>query len=232
MGGPAWIAASGIQLDAETTDLVAAAEQDGRTAAVVAVDGTPQAVITVGDTVRPTSADAVRRLRDLGLRPLMLTGDNLGAARQVADEVGIAASDVVAGLLPEDKLARIARLQEEGHVVAMVGDGVNDAAALAQADLGIAMGGGTDAAIEAGDLTLVRSDLAAAADAIQLSQATLRTVRVNLGWAFGYNVAAIPLAAAGLLTPMVAGAAMALSSVLVVGNSLRLRAWRPTTVRR
>jgi Cu+-exporting ATPase len=227
VGAASWLAAGGAPLGGETADLVAKAEGDGRTAVVVAVDGMAQAVITIGDAVRPSSPDAVRRLRALGLRPLMLTGDNLGAARRVADEVGIAPSDVFAGLLPEDKLARIAGLQQEGRVVAMVGDGVNDAAALARADLGIAMGGGTDAAIEAGDITLVRSDLAAAADAIQLGQATLRTVRANLGWAFGYNVAAIPLAAAGLLTPMVAGAAMALSSVLVVGNSLRLRAWRP-----
>jgi Cu+-exporting ATPase len=231
VGGATWLAASGVVLGGEATDLVSAAERDGRTAVVVVVDGGAQAVITVGDTVRVTSADAVRRLRALGLRPLMLTGDNLGAARQVAEAVGIAPADVFAGLLPEDKLAHIAGLQEEGRVVAMVGDGVNDAAALALADLGIAMGGGTDAAIEAGDLTLVRNDLAAAADAIELSQATSRTVRANLGWAFGYNVAAVPLAAAGLLTPMVAGAAMALSSVLVVGNSLRLRAWRPSESR-
>ncbi len=227
VGGASWLAASGVRLDAQTTELVAAAERGGRTAAVVAVDGVAQAVITVGDTVRPSSAEAVRRLRALGLQPVMLTGDSLGAARQVADQVGIAAADVFAELLPEDKLAHIAARQEQGQVVAMVGDGVNDAAALAQADLGIAMGGGTDAAIEAGDITLVRSDLAAAADAVQLSRATLSTVRTNLGWAFGYNIAAIPLAAAGLLTPMVAGGAMALSSVLVVGNSLRLRAWRP-----
>jgi Cu+-exporting ATPase len=173
--------------------------------------------------VKPTSAEAVRMLRGLGLRPVLLTGDNAAVARAVAAEVGIAEADVIAEVMPEDKVAVVRRLQAEGRSVAMVGDGVNDAAALAQADLGLAMGTGTDAAIEAGDLTLVRGDLRVAADAIRLSRRTLGTIKGNLFWAFGYNVAALPLAAAGLLNPMIAGAAMAFSSVFVVGNSLRLR---------
>ena len=227
VGRPDWLAAAGIPVPPDVLALVGTGESAGGTSVLVAVDGEPAGVITVGDQVRPTSALAVRRFRDLGLRPVLLTGDNASAAAAVARSVGIADRDVHAGLLPEDKLAEIARLQADGHLVAMVGDGVNDAAAIAQADLGIAMGSGTDAAIEAGDLTLVRADLVTAADAVELSRATLRTIKVNLVWAFGYNVAAIPLAAAGLLTPMVAGAAMALSSVLVVGNSLRLRRWHP-----
>ena len=227
VGRPDWLTAEGIRLRPDVLALVGAGESAGGTSVLVAVDGEPAGVITVGDQVRPTSALAVRRFRDLGLRPILLTGDNASAAAAVARSVGIADGDVHAGLLPEDKLAEIARLQADGHRVAMVGDGVNDAAAIAQADLGIAMGSGTDAAIEAGDLTLVRADLGTAADAVELSRATLRTIKVNLVWAFGYNVAAIPLAAAGLLTPMVAGGAMALSSVLVVGNSLRLRRWHP-----
>jgi Cu+-exporting ATPase len=199
------------------------AEATGRTAIAVAWDGQARAVLEVADAVKPTSADAVTRLRTLGLRPVLLTGDNEAVARTVAAEVGIEAGDVIAEVLPEDKVAVIKRLQTEGRVVAMVGDGVNDAAALAQADLGLSMGTGTDAAIEAGDLTLVRGDLRVAADAIRLSRRTLGTIRANLFWAFGYNVAALPLAAAGLLNPMIAGAAMAFSSVFVVGNSLRLR---------
>lgn len=202
----------------------AAAEAEGRTAVTVGWDGAARAVLVVSDAVKPTSAEAVRRLRDLGLTPVLLTGDNQAVAAAVAAEVGI--DEVIAEVLPEDKVAVIERLQSEGRSVAMVGDGVNDAAALARADLGLAMGTGTDAAIEAGDLTLVRGDLRAAADAIRLARATLGTIRTNLFWAFGYNVAALPLAAAGLLNPMIAGAAMAFSSVFVVGNSLRLRRFR------
>ena len=203
-----------------------AAEADGRTAVAVGWDGAVRAVLVVSDTVRPTSAEAVRRLRALGLTPVLLTGDNRAAAAGVAREVGIDPERVVAEVLPEDKAAVVRRLQAEGRTVAMVGDGVNDAAALAQADLGLAMGTGTDAAIEAADLTLVRGDLRAAADAIRLSRRTLGTIRGNLFWAFGYNVAALPLAAFGLLNPMIAGAAMAFSSVFVVTNSLRLRSFR------
>jgi Cu+-exporting ATPase len=225
VGRLSWVADQGAEVSAEVRALTESVETASSTAVVVAVDGRVSAVLAVADTVRETSPDAVRRLVALGIRPLMLTGDNAQSAATVAHQVGIAPGDVRAGVLPVDKVAQIRELQAAGHTVAMVGDGVNDAAALAQADLGIAMGGGTDVAIEAGDLTLVRSDLAAAVDAVQLSRATLRTIKVNLVWAFGYNVAAIPLAAAGLLTPMVAGAAMALSSVLVVTNSLRLRRW-------
>ncbi|BDM72315.1 carbonate dehydratase [Streptomyces nigrescens] len=202
----------------------AAAEARGRTAVTVGWDGAARAVLVVADAVRPTSAEAVRRLRALGLTPVLLTGDHRAVAESVAAEVGI--DEVIAEVLPEDKVAVVARLQAEGRSVAMVGDGVNDAAALARADLGLAMGTGTDAAIEAGDLTLVRGDLRTAADAIRLARATLGTIRTNLFWAFGYNVAALPLAAAGLLNPMIAGAAMAFSSVFVVGNSLRLRRFR------
>ncbi|MFI9751600.1 heavy metal translocating P-type ATPase [Streptomyces collinus] len=201
-----------------------AAEEAGRTAIAVAWDGEARAVLEVADAVKDTSAEAVGRLRALGLTPILLTGDNEAVARSVAREVGI--GEVIAEVLPQDKVDVVKRLQAEGRSVAMVGDGVNDAAALAQADLGLAMGTGTDAAIEAGDLTLVRGDLRAAADAIRLARRTLGTIRSNLFWAFAYNVAALPLAAAGLLTPMIAGAAMAFSSVFVVGNSLRLRTFR------
>ncbi|MFJ8467687.1 heavy metal translocating P-type ATPase [Streptomyces swartbergensis] len=204
----------------------AAAEDAGRTAIAVAWDGEARAVLEVADAVKETSPEAIRRLRSLGLTPILLTGDNEAVARSVAREVGIAPEHVVAEVLPQDKVDVVKRLQAEGRSVAMVGDGVNDAAALAQADLGLAMGTGTDAAIEAGDLTLVRGDLRAAADAIRLARRTLGTIRSNLFWAFAYNVAALPLAAAGLLTPMIAGAAMAFSSVFVVGNSLRLRTFR------
>ncbi|MFE7647551.1 heavy metal translocating P-type ATPase [Streptomyces phaeoluteigriseus] len=196
----------------------------GRTAVVVGWDGAVRGVLAVADAVRGTSAEAVRELRALGLAPVLLTGDNRAVAEAVAAEVGI--DEVVAEVLPEDKVAVVKRLQGEGRVVAMVGDGVNDAAALATADLGLAMGTGTDAAIEAGDLTLVRGDLRVAADAIRLSRRTLATIKGNLVWAFGYNVAALPLAAGGLLNPMLAGAAMAFSSVFVVTNSLRLRTFR------
>ncbi|MGW0705255.1 heavy metal translocating P-type ATPase [Streptomyces sp. NPDC002643] len=202
-----------------------AAGSAGRTAVVVTRDGAPLGVLTVADAVKETSAEAVRELRALGLTPVLLTGDHARVARAVAEAVGIAPEDVIAEVLPEDKVEVVRRLQGEGRTVAMVGDGVNDAAALAAADLGLAMGTGTDAAIEASDLTLVRGDLRVAADAIRLSRRTLATIKGNLLWAFGYNVAALPLAAAGLLNPMIAGAAMAFSSVFVVTNSLRLRAF-------
>jgi Cu+-exporting ATPase len=184
--------------------------------------------LVVADTVKPTSAEAVRQLRGLGLTPVLLTGDNRAVAESVAGEVGIdvGPDTVIAEVLPADKLGVIEDLQRRGRVVAMIGDGVNDAAALARADLGLAMGTGTDVAIEAADITLVRGDLRAAADAIRLSRRTLATIKGNLFWAFAYNIAALPLAAAGLLNPMLAGAAMAFSSVFVVGNSLRLRRFR------
>jgi Cu+-exporting ATPase len=201
----------------------AEAEAEGRTAVVVTRDGLALGVLTVADAIKESSAEAVRALRALGLTPVLLTGDNRAVARSVARAVGIDPGEVIAEVLPEDKVAVVKRLQSEGRTVAMVGDGVNDAAALATADLGLAMGTGTDAAIEASDLTLVRGDLRVAADAIRLSRRTLSTIKGNLVWAFGYNVAALPLAAAGLLNPMIAGAAMAFSSVFVVTNSLRLR---------
>ena len=202
------------------------AESGGRTAVVVGWDGEARGVVAVADAVKETSAEAVRQLRALGLAPVLLTGDNRAVAESVAAAVGIDPGDVIAEVLPEDKVAVVRRLQGEGRSVAMVGDGVNDAAALATADLGLAMGTGTDAAIEASDLTLVRGDLRVAADAIRLSRKTLSTIKGNLVWAFGYNVAALPLAAAGMLNPMIAGAAMAFSSVFVVSNSLRLRTFR------
>ncbi|XMA37143.1 heavy metal translocating P-type ATPase [Streptomyces albogriseolus] len=201
------------------------AERAGHTAVVAGWDGTARGVLAVADTVKETSAEAVRELRALGLTPVLLTGDNRAVAEAVARTVGIDEDRVIAEVLPEDKADVVRRLQDEGRSVAMVGDGVNDAAALAVADLGLSLGTGTDAAIEAGDLTLVRGDLRVAADAIRLSRRTLGTIKGNLVWAFGYNVAALPLAAAGLLNPMIAGAAMAFSSVFVVTNSLRLRSF-------
>ncbi|MEU6034089.1 heavy metal translocating P-type ATPase [Actinomadura sp. NPDC047616] len=225
VGRPQLLAEWSQHLTPELQEAMMAAQAQGHTAVAVGWDGRARAVITVADQVKPTSAEAVARLRALGLRPVLLTGDNETVARTVAGQVGI--EEVIAEVLPADKVAVVKRLQGEGRTVAMVGDGVNDAAALAQADLGLAMGTGTDVAIEASDLTLVRGDLRAAADAIALSRRTLRTIKGNLFWAFAYNVAALPLAAAGLLTPMIAGAAMAFSSVFVVTNSLRLRRFRP-----
>lgn len=224
VGRPALLGEWAIAPDARVAASVASEERDGRTAVVVAWDGAVRGALTVADAVKPTSAEAVARLRSLGLQPILLTGDNETVARRVAAEVGI--DEVVAEVLPADKAAVVGRLQREGRSVAMVGDGVNDAAALAQADLGIAMGTGSDVAIQAADLTLVRGDLLAAVDAIRLSRRTLGVIRGNLFWAFAYNIAAIPLAALGLLNPMLAGAAMAFSSVFVVGNSLRLRVFR------
>ncbi|WP_063732841.1 heavy metal translocating P-type ATPase [Streptomyces sp. RTd22] len=215
-----------INLPAELERARAEAEAAGRTAIAVAWDGEARAVLEVADAIKDTSPEAIRRLRALGLTPVLLTGDNKAVAAAVAAEVGIDAGQVIAEVMPQDKVDVVKRLQSEGRSVAMVGDGVNDAAALAQADLGLAMGTGTDAAIEAGDLTLVRGDLRAAADAIRLSRKTLGTIKSNLFWAFAYNVAALPLAASGLLNPMIAGAAMAFSSVFVVGNSLRLRGFQ------
>ena len=223
-GRPRFLADCGLPVGPELVEAKEAAEAGGRTAVVVGWDGEARAVLVVADTVKPTSAEAVARLRSLGLTPVLLTGDNEATARAVAAEVGI--DEVVAEVLPEEKLDAVRRLQGGGRVVAMVGDGVNDAAALAQADLGLAMGTGTDVAIEASDITLVRGDLRAAADAIRLSRRTLRTIKGNLFWAFAYNVAALPLAALGYLNPIIAGAAMAFSSVFVVSNSLRLRSFR------
>jgi Cu+-exporting ATPase len=256
VGRRSWLAELGLAVPDELAAAVDAAEAAGRTPIWVATGVAPAeprhspgaasdaaeagstgarsddggarvlGVVEVSDTVRPSSAEAVRRLRGLGLEPVLLTGDNERAARAVAAQVGI--DEVVAEVLPADKVDVVRRLQDRGRVVAMVGDGINDAAALAQADLGLAMGTGTDVAIEASDLTLVRGDLMAAVDAVRLSRATLRTIKGNLLWAFGYNIAAIPLAVAGLLNPLVAGGAMAFSSVFVVTNSLRLRRFAST----
>jgi Cu+-exporting ATPase len=225
VGRPAFLADTwGADLPPALDEARETAEAAGRTVLTVGWDGKVRALLVVADTVKPTSAAAVTALRDLGLTPILLTGDNAAAARAVADQVGI--EQVIAQVLPAGKVDEIKRLQDSGRVVAMVGDGVNDAAALAQADLGLAMGTGTDAAIEAADLTLVRGDLRATADAIRLSRRTLATIKGNLFWALAYNAAAVPLAAAGLLNPLIAGAAMAMSSVFVVSNSLRLRRFR------
>jgi Cu+-exporting ATPase len=229
VGRPELLERHGIPLTDELRRAGDAAEEAGRTAVIVAWAGRAHAVLVVADTVRPTSALAVRELRELGLRPVLLTGDCPAAAHAVAAEVGI--DHVLAGVLPEDKVRAVTDLRAEGRVVAMVGDGVNDAAALAAADLGLAMGTGTDAAIHASDLTLVRGDPRAAVDAIRLARRTFATIRVNLFWAFAYNVAALPLAAAGLLNPMIAGAAMACSSCFVVSNSVRLRRFRGVSPR-
>jgi Cu+-exporting ATPase len=223
-GRESFVVEAGLAVPVALHDALATAQSLGRTAVVAGWDGSARAVLVVADTVKPTSADAVARFVALGLEPVLLTGDNELAARAVAAEVGI--DTVIAEVLPGDKVEVVRALQAGGKVVAMVGDGVNDAAALAQADLGIAMGTGTDAAIEASDLTLVRGDLLLGADAIRLSRRTYRTIRTNLFWAFAYNVAALPLAAAGLLNPLIAGASMGLSSVFVVSNSLRLRRFR------
>jgi Cu+-exporting ATPase len=227
VGRRSWLReAWSLAAPAELVAAAEAAEELGRTVVWVGWDGQVRGIAVVADTLKPTSAAAVQRLRGLGLRPVLLTGDNARAAAAVAEQVGIDAADVRSEALPQDKVAVVRQLQQGGHVVAMVGDGVNDAPALAQADLGLAIGTGADVAIEASDLTLVRGDLLLAADAIRLSRRTLRTIKGNLVWAFGYNIAAIPLAAAGLLNPLIAGAAMAFSSVFVVTNSLRLRRFR------
>ena len=210
--------------DAAITAARAQADERGLTVTAIGWDGAVQGLIEVGDTVKDSSAAAITRLGELGLRPVLLTGDNRATAERVAAEVGV--QEVIAEVLPAQKVDAVRELQARGHVVAMIGDGVNDAAALATADLGLAMGTGTDAAIQAGDITLVRGDLRAAVDAVRLSRRTLGTIKGNLFWAFAYNVAAIPVAAAGLLNPMLAGAAMAFSSVFVVTNSLRLRRFR------
>jgi Cu+-exporting ATPase len=211
----------GLRVGPEVMTAAARAQTHGYTAVLVGWDGEMRGALAVADTIKPTSAEAVRELRAIGLTPVLLTGDHRRSAANVARQVGI--DEVIAEVTPQDKVAEVARLQESDRRVAMVGDGVNDGAALAQADLGIAMGTGTDVAIHASDLTLVRGDLRAVVDAIRLARATMRTIQINVFWAFAYNVAAIPLAALGFLNPMFAGAAMALSSLFVVTNSLRLR---------
>jgi Cu+-exporting ATPase len=227
VGRPSLLADWSAAVPEALQQAMADAEGQGHTAIAVAWDGRARGIVAVADTVKPTSPEAIGQLRALGLEPILLTGDSPTVARAIAAEVGI--DRVIAGVLPEGKVDEVKRLQAEGRGVAMVGDGVNDAAALAAADLGIAMGTGSDAAIEASDITLVRGDLRSAGDGIRLARKALRTIKGNLFWAFAYNVAAIPLAAAGLLNPMLAGAAMAFSSVFVVTNSLRLRAFKAQT---
>ena len=229
VGRPSLLAEHDLPVPAALAAMIEAAQAEGRTVVAVGWDGVARGAVAVADEIKSTSADAIARFQRLGLRPMLLTGDHRVVAEAVARAVGIEEADVRAEVLPADKVAAIAALQAEGRTVAMVGDGVNDAAALAQADLGIAMGSGADVAIEASDLTLVRSDLLAAVDAVRLSRRTLATIKGNLFWAFAYNIAALPLAAAGLLNPMLAGAAMAFSSVFVVTNSLRLRRFRPVS---
>ena len=230
VGRPALLAERNMPLSPELEAALAEAAEAGQTAVAVGWGGRARGCIVVADQIKDSSAEAIRRFRALGLTPILLTGDNAAVAASVAAEVGIdpGPQTVISEVMPADKVDVVRRLQDEGRVVAMVGDGVNDAAALATADLGLAIGTGTDAAIEASDLTLVRGDLRSAADAIRLSRSTLGTIRGNLFWAFAYNVAALPLAAAGMLNPMIAGAAMAFSSVFVVANSLRLRRFRAT----
>lgn len=224
VGRPAFLAEHGMPINGLGAEVDAAR----RTVVAVGWDGVARGLLVLGDTVKPTSAAAIGELRRLGLQPMLLTGDNRAAADAIAGEIGIAADEVIADVLPAGKVAAVAELQKQGRVVAMVGDGVNDAAALAAADLGLSIGTGTDVAIEASDITLVRGDLTGAADAIRLARRTLATIKANLAWAFGYNVVLIPVAALGLLSPLIAGAAMAASSVLVVTNSLRLRRFQPT----
>jgi Cu+-exporting ATPase len=224
VGRPSLLAAAGIELPARLAGAIEHAQAVGRSAVAAAWDGEARGVLEISDSVKPASAEAISLLRALGLRPVLLTGDSRQTAESVALDVGI--EEVIADVMPAEKAAVIRRLQAEGRVVAMVGDGVNDAPALAQADLGLAIGTGSDVAIEASDLTLVTGDLRAAADAIRLARRTLATIKANLFWAFAYNVLALPLAALGYLDPIIAGAAMALSSVFVVSNSLRLRGFR------
>ncbi|GAA1800631.1 heavy metal translocating P-type ATPase [Agromyces neolithicus] len=224
VGRESLLAEWSLQLSRELASTKARAEGEGKTVVAVGWDGQARGILVVADTVKPTSAEAIAQFKAIGLTPVLLTGDNEAVARQIATEVGI--EEVFAEVLPKDKVDVVARLQREGKIVAMIGDGVNDAPALAQADLGLAMGTGADVAIEASDITLVRGDLRGAVDAIRLSRRTLGTIKTNLFWAFAYNVAAIPVAALGMLNPMLAGAAMALSSVFVVGNSLRLRGFK------
>ncbi|MFJ4285669.1 heavy metal translocating P-type ATPase [Paenarthrobacter nicotinovorans] len=225
VGRSGWLEENGISLETDHRDVLADQENGGATAIWVAVDGEPAGIVSLRDTIKPGSAAAIAKLKDLGIRPILLTGDNAAVAAQVAAAVGIAPEDVFAGVLPAGKVDAVRKLQESGSTVAMAGDGVNDAAALAQSDLGIAMGSGTDVAIEASDLTVMGSDLGQLVQAIELSRKTLSTIKTNLFWAFFYNAIGIPVAALGLLNPMIAGAAMAASSVLVVANSLRLRSF-------